>query len=329
MMYVVYVLNHIALASLNWQNPIFKAFGITKDITPLCLFTWWELVYYYNPDIPFPKSREKIGRFAGFVDDVGDAFCFKMVTADTEEVLYRSVLRSALDDGNQNLCPSSYPTSDNSDDDEAYPTPRSNGENADLSQLLNASQTETQPLPFSLMRDAAEIPLLLTLADDDKDPLIPSTRTHFMNPDELIGKTFLREREDDGTIHRAKIMQRIENADNISDQYLVKVGKDREEVMNYNSIIDLLNKQIYRKESNPDNAYSFKSIKDHKKTGSSYEVLVEWDGGEMTWEPIALMRHDDPVTLANYGKENNLLNEPGWKCLKHYVKSSKRLEHNI
>ena len=41
------------------------------------------------------------------------------------------------------------------------------------------------------------------------------------------------------------------------------------------------------------------------------------------------MRHDDPVTLAKYGKENNLLNEPGWKRLKHYVKSSKRLERNI
>mmetsp|Transcript_21450 Transcript_21450/g.24850 ORF Transcript_21450/g.24850 Transcript_21450/m.24850 type:complete len:243 (-) Transcript_21450:75-803(-) len=104
--YVIYVLNHIALASLGWQTPIFRAFGITKDISPLMLFTWWEPVYYYDPDVPFPESREKIGRFAGFVDNVGDAFCFKVVTADTEEVIYRSVLRSALDDDNKNLRPS-------------------------------------------------------------------------------------------------------------------------------------------------------------------------------------------------------------------------------
>lgn len=78
-LYVVYVLNHIALASLVWQTPIFRAFGVTKDISPLMLFTWWEPVYYYDADVPFPESREKLGRFAGCADNVGDAFCFKIV----------------------------------------------------------------------------------------------------------------------------------------------------------------------------------------------------------------------------------------------------------
>ena len=265
MMYVIYILDHIALASLNWQNPIFKAFGISTDIPPLCLYTWWEPVYYYDPDIPFPESHEKHGRFAGFVDDLGDDFCFKVITVDTEEIIYQSVLCSALDDGNKSLCTANDPDSDNNSDSDSTPTPRSNGENVDLSQLLNAYQSEMQPLLFSLMRDAAEIPFLLNIATENSDPLIPSTRTHFIDPDKLIGKTFLQEYEVDGTIYRAKIMQCIKNADNVSDQYLVKFGEDREEVMNYNAIVDLLNKQIDREESDPDILYSFKSIKDHKR----------------------------------------------------------------
>ena len=41
------------------------------------------------------------------------------------------------------------------------------------------------------------------------------------------------------------------------------------------------------------------------------------------------MRHDDPVTLAKYAKENDLLNTPGWKRLKHYVKSAKAMKRNL
>ena len=41
------------------------------------------------------------------------------------------------------------------------------------------------------------------------------------------------------------------------------------------------------------------------------------------------MRQDDPVTLAKYGIENDLLEKPGWKRLQRYIKSTKRLDRNI
>ncbi len=48
-------------------------------------------------------------------------------------------------------------------------------------------------------------------------------------------KTFLRERDVDGTIHRAEIIQRIKDSESVTDQYLVKFGDgEREEVMGYN-----------------------------------------------------------------------------------------------
>ena len=41
--------------------------------------------------------------------------------------------------------------------------------------------------------------------------------------------------------------------------------------------------------------------------GSKYNVQVEWETGEITFEPLSIMAADDPVTCAAYAKENDLL----------------------
>ena len=53
--------------------------------------------------------------------------------------------------------------------------------------------------------------------------------------------------------------------------------------------------------------------------GSSYKlynVLIEWESGEITWEPLQLIASDDPVTCALYAKEKDLLNKTGRKRFK-------------
>ena len=42
-------------------------------------------------------------------------------------------------------------------------------------------------------------------------------------------------------------------------------------------------------------------------TGSIYNVQVEWETGEITFEPLSIIAADDPVTCAAYAKENDLL----------------------
>jgi len=46
--------------------------------------------------------------------------------------------------------------------------------------------------------------------------------------------------------------------------------------------------------------------------GSSYNVLVEWEHGEIISEPLSIIAADDPVTCAICTR-NNLLNLGGWK----------------
>ena len=53
--------------------------------------------------------------------------------------------------------------------------------------------------------------------------------------------------------------------------------------------------------------------------------MVEWESGEVTYEPLTLISKDDPITCSVYAKKQDLLDTTGWKHLKRYAKTSKRL----
>jgi hypothetical protein len=51
------------------------------------------------------------------------------------------------------------------------------------------------------------------------------------------------------------------------------------------------------------------SDEDYKR--STFNVLVEWESGEITYEPLDMIGKDNPVTCAEYAQRMNLLNTPG------------------
>jgi hypothetical protein len=66
--------------------------------------------------------------------------------------------------------------------------------------------------------------------------------------------------------------------------------------------------------------------------GSSVNLLCEWETGEITWIPLRTkdrrgLRYDDPVTLAIYARENNLIGDPGFSD--PYIKKLSRTHKNL
>ena len=57
--------------------------------------------------------------------------------------------------------------------------------------------------------------------------------------------------------------------------------------------------------------------------GSAYNVMVKWENGEITTEPLAAFAADNPVTCAIYARTNNLLHLPGWKRFHTLAKRQK------
>ena len=103
--------------------------------------------------------------------------------------------------------------------------------------------------------------------------------------------------------------------------------------MSYVQILDHLDQQEQH-----DDLYKFRAITGHQGPlspqdenykGSEYNVMVEWETGEITEEPLSLIAADDPVTCATYAKKHDLLHLDGWKRLKHIAKNQKQLTRAI
>jgi hypothetical protein len=56
-----------------------------------------------------------------------------------------------------------------------------------------------------------------------------------------------------------------------------------------------------------------------------YNLLVEWEDGYETLEPLDSVIKDDPICVANYAHENNLLITSGWNCIKRIAINKNRI----
>ena len=80
--------------------------------------------------------------------------------------------------------------------------------------------------------------------------------------------------------------------------------------------------------------YRFRAITGHQGPllasnpdwkGSKCNVQVEWETGEITFEPLSIIAADDPVTCAAYEKENDQLALEGWCRFRSLAKKDKVL----
>ena len=99
--YICVVLNNLASPTLQGICPVQALEGTTPDISFLLHFSFYEPVYYRidssEPDLNFhSSSNEKKGYWVGFADNQGDSFTWRILTEDTQKIIIRSGIRSAL-----------------------------------------------------------------------------------------------------------------------------------------------------------------------------------------------------------------------------------------
>ena len=63
--------------------------------------------------------------------------------------------------------------------------------------------------------------------------------------------------------------------------------------------------------------------------GSKYNVMIEWENGEIMNKPLSIMAADDPVACTQYAYDNKLLHLDGWKCFHHLAKNHKKMAWQI
>ena len=303
MIHASYILNHLSCEAFGGNVPLGMLYGVSPDISILLLYTFYQPVFYATHNQSYPSSsEERAARWVGFGEHVGDALTHNLLDDDTKKILYRSAVRpSDSDHPNKHLV---------SDGGESSQTPK--------------------PIVFVRSRQ-----------DNSQSATKPMAE---YNPEYLIGRTFLLPKNEQGERLRATIkIKVIETSKLLDDQqetaidkinFHLDVGQGRAEaIMSYVQILDHLDQQEQQED-----LYKFSAITGHQGPlspqdenykGSKYNVMVEWEIGEITDEPLSLIAADDPVTCAEYAKKHDLLHLDGWKRLKHIAKNQKQLTRAI
>ena len=130
-----------------------------------------------------------------------------------------------------------------------------------------------------------------------------------IDPESLVGKTFLMSREVDGTVVRAEVTKRLEAQDGETDLHLVRLGDETvTDVMAYDAVVRKVHEQL---EQGDDGYWSFKKVVDHRKTTNGVrEIRMKWEDDSDIQERLSIVRTDDLVYLAKYATENGLANTP-------------------
>ena len=58
-------------------------------------------------------------------------------------------------------------------------------------------------------------------------------------------------------------------------------------------------------------------------------MKVRWENNKVTSEPLKVIAADDPVTLAQYALDNDLLNTDGWRRFRGIAKNQKKMKRMI
>jgi len=155
---------------------------------------------------------------------------------------------------------------------------------------------------------------------------------------DLIGRSFLLDTNEDGERLRVRVQEIVDAVEDHEYstikardhvRFKVSAGDKYEDIMTYDQIVSKIEQEM-----DSDIVWKFKRITAHEGPlapnhrnykGSLYNVMVEWENGEITSEPLSVIAADDPVTCAIYARENNLLELEGWKRFRHIAKRQKKL----
>ena len=130
------------------------------------------------------------------------------------------------------------------------------------------------------------------------------------DPADLIGRTFLLPPEENGERHRAKVTRKVveiidqENGHRVENiNFSLDIGNGKvEELISYNLLEHLdaqdndmgMDQELFKFSTIIGHQGPLAASDPHWK-GSKYNVQVEWETGEITFEPLSVIAADDPV----------------------------------
>ena len=318
--YIFVVLHHLASPTLHGIYPGRALQGTNPDISFMLHSSFYESVYYRidssEPDFNFPSSsNDNKGYWVGFAANQGDSLTWRTLTEDTQRIIICSGIQNALST-TTNQCLASP-----SGEGTTLPFPIPYPQQSKISLPLDPFDESTPTFEQFVHSQSGE---------DEDNPIHMAT----IDIPNLLGRSFLLPPADNGEHPMANIIDIDDHGPPLEDmKFKLKINKDQtDEIMSYNQLMDYIQKGTDGEED-LDLLFKFKDILAHQgplestdpnHKGSKYNVMVEWEPGEVTYEPLTLISKEDPINCAVYAKKRDLLDTTGWNHPKRHAKISKR-----
>ena len=112
-----------------------------------------------------------------------------------------------------------------------------------------------------------------------------------------------------------------------TEQLFGPAADEDPDLLNYNLLVDHWNQHA---DPNQNIVFKFNKILQHRRRGTTQEVLVDWKVGTPKWEKVGFMKNIDILALAKYAKDHHLTQQRGWKWAKRIdINAINRLETHL
>jgi hypothetical protein len=300
--HVADVNNITSKQGLEYRTPTEVLTGETPDISALLEHQFWDPVYFMRYDGKFPTKggNEKLGRWLGRAHNYGDKMCYWILDEDTKMLHIRSMVRPVT----SRRPNKAFQLSPKSENNQSTPIISFLKEYWDEDISQQKQHESKKDLPGSPTR--IHHPLSQIAPDDLVNCYIDESFTT------RNGKPYKKQ---------GQVMDRLSDT-----LYRVQFKDGKNRTYDYEELINKINKD----DEDDTDRWNYEAILDHKRSKiqgrqGRIDVLIKWEGyEEPTWEPIEVIKADDPVTLAGYARDHNLLNMSSWNWAKKYVKNGKK-----
>jgi len=235
---------------------------------------------------------------------------FKILTDDTLKVIHHSDICTAADPVSKNKrvdplnIDADVPQIIQSAIDQGVcnsfsPLPNHGEESADGYDDPSPADTHGEQVQVEMVDpDDDAVPVETVDPDDDETSCTmpePLSTMHIVDPQDLVGHTFLLDERDDGQRFRAKIVEYVADHEekNQTDPehvcFRCTVNNNQyKDIIMYNELMDYIQKNA----ENDETLWHFKRISGHQGplrpgdphyAGAKYNVQVEWETGEVTY----------------------------------------------
>ena len=318
------IISHTARPTplLNGLTPQSLINPETPDISRIAEFEWYSWIWWHDQMAPFPQPKKTLGRYLGPTKDIGPVMTAKILKSNGKIVARSSFTAVSEDEKEQ----------PNIKENMAKFTVLVNKALPSLGNTAKGPMNEETPeyLPYSDW-DGQKDPVTIPDRDDyDISTYDPYLHSQVYLPHEgepKLAKVKFRKRDSEGNLIGRAAANPIQD----TREYVVEFedgseGQYSANIISQNMISRIdsdgnqepLLKQLvgHRKKRHAipkDKAYiTVGGKKVLKRTTKGWDLCVEWADGRTTWVPLAILKEQNPVEVAEYAVTNSIDTEPAF-----------------